>query len=178
MTAVRIRDFLAGDVVQLVLQPSQHEFLGLTRAVHSIEDGRELAAGGPAWTVIGPGGRILACYGFTYLWPPTELTTGHAVAWAMLAADLGRAHVAITKFARDTIAASPIDRIEAIVRADVAADCRWAEMVGLELVATLRAWGPERKTHLLFERIRGEPPRPRGIDLKQRVTQLEALGAH
>jgi hypothetical protein len=177
VSGVRIRGFLAGDVVQLVLQPSQHEFLGLTRAVHSIEDGQELAAGGPAWTVIGPEGRILACYGFTYLWPPSALTGGHAVAWAMLAPDLGRAHFAITRFARDTIAASPIDRIEAIVRADVAADCRWAEMVGFEMVAILRAWGPEKKTHLLFERIRDRPPRVPTAAPRDRVPQLEALGA-
>jgi hypothetical protein len=86
------------------------------------------------------------------------------------------AHVAITRFARDTIAASPIDRIEAIVRAEIAADCRWAEMVGFELVATLRAWGPEGKTHLLFERLRERPPAG-AIDLDARVVQLEALGA-
>jgi hypothetical protein len=175
--SVRIREFLAGDVVQLVLQPSQHRFLGVTRPVHSIEDGFELEAGGPAWTAIAPDGRILACYGFTYLWQPTELAGGHAVAWALLAEDLGRAHVAITRFARDTIAASPIDRIEAIVRADVAADCRWAEMVGFNLVATLRNWGPEGKTHLLFERIRGTCAKTQ-TDRKclSREPQLE--GAH
>jgi hypothetical protein len=178
--SVRIREFLAGDAVQLVLQPSQHRHLGLTRPFHSIEDGRELEAGGPAWTAIGDDGhrsRILACYGFTYLWPPSEISGGHAVAWALLAEDLGRAHVAITRFARDTIAASPIDRIEAIVRADVAADCRWAEMVGFVHAATLRAWGPERKTHLLFERIRGDRPPPPIVDLHSRAPRLEAVGA-
>lgn len=174
--SVRIRDFLAGDAVQLVLQPSQHRYLGMTRPLHSIEDGRELEAGGPAWTVLGEDGRPLACYGFTYLWPPSELTGGHAVAWALLAPDLGRAHVAITRFARDTIAASPIDRIEAIVQAEFAADCRWAAMVGFELVATLRSWGPEGKTHFLFERLRARPPAG-AIDLHARVAQFEALGA-
>jgi hypothetical protein len=177
MSAVRIRDFLAGDVVQLVIQPSQIVTLGVTREVHSLEDGRELAAGGPAWTAIGPDGRILACYGFTYLWPPSEQTGGHAVAWALLASDLGRAHVAITRFARDTIAASGIERIEAIVRADVAGECRWAELVGLELVAILRAWGPEAKTHLLFERIRGASPKVEALDVRARAPLLEALGA-
>jgi hypothetical protein len=179
MSGIVIRPFLAGDVVQLVLQPSQHRFLGVTRPVHSIEDGAELAAGGPAWTAIDPKGRILACYGFTFLWPPSGLTGGHAVAWALLAEDLGRAHVAITRFAQRTIADSPIERIEAIVRADVAADCRWAEMVGFELAATLRCWGPEGKTHLLFERVRGTCAEKQ-TDRKclSREPRLEAMGTH
>lgn len=172
--SVQIRAFLAGDVVQLALQPSQHMTLGVHKAVHSIEDGETLEAAGPAWTAIGADGRILCCYGFAYEHRPSELTGGHALAWALLTTDLGPAHVAITRFARETIAASPIDRIEALVRADVAAECRWAEMVGLELAAVLRAWGPERRTHLLFERVRDCPS---SIELDRRPL-LETLGAH
>jgi hypothetical protein len=178
--AVTIRPFLAGDVVQLALQPSQHVTLGMHKAVHSIEDGRELEAIGPAWTAIGAAngagrGRILACYGFGYQWPPSERTGGHALAWAMLGEGLGAAHVAITRFARETIAASPIDRIEAIVRKAVEAECRWAELVGFRFVAELTSWGPERETHLLYERVRDQPN-----DLTPVVKsglRLEALGA-
>lgn len=152
--SVSVRPFLAGDVVQLALQPSQHMTLGIHRPIHSIEDGRDIEATGPAWTVIGEDGRILACYGFGYQFWPSERSGGHAIAWAMLAAGLGAAHVAITRFARETIAQSPIDRIEAIVRAEVEAEWRWAELVGFERVAVLRAWGPEGETHLLYEHIR------------------------
>lgn len=153
MTA--IRPFLAGDVVQLALQPSQHVTLGIHKPIHSIEDGRALEALGPAWTATGEDGRILACYGFGYQFArPTGCSGGHALAWAMLAANLGAAHVAITRFARATLAESPIDRIEAIVRAEVEAEWRWAELVGFERVAVLRAWGPEGETHLLYEHIR------------------------
>lgn len=174
MTGLTIRPFLAPDVVQLDLQPSQHVTLGVLKALHSVEDGEELETAGPAWTVIGPDGRILCCYGFAYLHPPSELTGGHALAWALLTVELGAAHVAITRFARETIDASPIDRIEAIVRADVATECRWAELVGLERAAVLRAWGPERKTHLLFERVRDCP----AFEKLDRPLRLEALGAH
>jgi hypothetical protein len=57
-------------------------------------------------------------------------TGGHALAWALLATNLGAAHVAITRFFRKIVAEDPCSRIEAIVRADVAAECRWAELVG------------------------------------------------
>jgi len=147
--AVTFRQFLAGDVVQLALQPSQHVHLGVTRPVQSFEDGEELAEGGPAWTAIGAGGRILCCAGFKELWPDR-----HAVAWALLAGGLGAAHLAITRFARDRIAESRLARIEAIVRADVAAERCWARLVGLSLRAELPAWGPEGASHLLFDRIR------------------------
>lgn len=152
-----VRSFLAGDVVQLDLQPSQHMTLGILKPIHTVEDGRELEQAGPAWTAIGDNGRILCCYGFAFLHPATDSFGGHALAWAMLAGGIGAAHVAITRFARETLASSPITRIEALVRADVEAECRWAEMVGFDHVATLRAWGPEGRTHRLYERILEQP---------------------
>lgn len=153
MAEVVIREMLAGDLVQLALQPSQHVTLGISKPVHSLEDGEEMVAAGPAWSAIA-GGRVLCCYGFAMVWPAGPGTGGHALAWALLAEDVGAAHLAITRFARATIAESPITRIEAIVRADVDAEVNWARMVGLNQVAELRAWGPDGKTHLLFERIR------------------------
>jgi hypothetical protein len=152
--AVTFRAMIAEDVVELALQPSQHVCLGVTRAVHSIEDGEELVEGGPAWTAVARDGRILCCAGFRILWAANEATGGHGVAWALLAADLGPAQVAITRFARARIAESPLDRIEAIVRAGVVAEPQWARLVGLRRRALLRKWGPEGKTHLLFERVR------------------------
>lgn len=149
MGAVTFRAMCAGDVVALALQPSQHVCLGVTRPVHSLEDGAELVEGGPAWTAVASDGRILCCAGFKILWPDR-----HAVAWALLAAGLGSAHVAITRFARDRIAQSPLPRIEAIVRAGVVAEPKWARLVGLRRRALLRKWGPEGRAHILFERIR------------------------
>lgn len=175
--SVRIREMLAGDAVQLVLQPSQHVTLGLVRPVMSIEDGRDLLGGFEAWTAYdSETGRILALAGLAMLWPPSEQSGGHALAWALLSTDIGRAHVALTRFLKGRIEASGCDRIEAIVRADVAADCRWAAMVGMEQAHVLRSWGPEGKTHLLFERIRGRTV-PGVVDLHSRSARLEALGA-
>jgi hypothetical protein len=146
--SVRFRDLLAGDVVQLQLQPSQHMTLGFYRPLHNLEEGLELAEGGPGWTAIGEDGRILCCAGFRELWPGC-----HAVAWAMLAADIGAAHLAVTRFARARIADSPLPRIEAIVRAKVRAERAWAQAVGLKLNTELHAWGPDGETHLLYERV-------------------------
>lgn len=151
--SVTFRDMLPGDVVQLALQPSQHVTLGVTRAVRSYEDGEELATGGPAWTAIGEG-RILACFGARYLFPPRGDFTGHAVLWALLSSGLGRAHLPITRFIADRIAESPIGRLEAIVRADVQAEAKWPCLLGfLRRPKVLRRWGPDGADHLLFERI-------------------------
>jgi hypothetical protein len=150
--AVAFRDMLAGDVVQLALQPSQHRWLGLTRPVTSFEEGQELASGGPAWTAVANGGRILTCAGFKILWPENERTKGHAIAWALLAADLGTAHLAITRFARARIAEAPYARLEAIVRAGNEAERTWAWLVGFRNPTLLRAWGPDAEDHLLYER--------------------------
>jgi hypothetical protein len=151
---VRFRDMLAGDVVQLALQPSQHVMLGMTRPVRDMEDGRAMVAAGPAWTAVGGDGRILCCAGFWELWPAGEKSGGHAVAWALLASGIGAAHLAITRFARRRIAESGYSRIEAVVRADVKAERGWAAAVGLSLGATMRAWGPDGADHMLFERVR------------------------
>lgn len=172
--SVSIRPFLAGDVVQLDLQPSQHMTLGINKPVQSLDDGRELEQQGPAWTAVGADGRILCCYGFAFLFPPADGFGGHALAWALLATGVGSAHVAITRFARETIANSQIDRIEAVVRGEVVAEWRWAEMVGLQLAASLRSWGPEGKTHRLYERVRGEIE---CFNRRDREPRLEALAA-
>ena len=149
------RPFAAGDAVQISLQPSQHVTLGIARPTLSIEDGRELEARSPtAWTAIAENGRILACAGLQLLWPASDRTGGHAMAWALLSTELGAAHVAITRFFRRVVIEDPATRVEAITRAGVAAECRWAELVGFTRAALLRAWGPEAEDHVLYERVR------------------------
>lgn len=155
-SGVRFRPLLAGDVVQLALQPSQHVTLGIYAPVHDVEHGRELEAGGPAYTAIAPDGRILCCAGLTELWPAGPKNGGHALAWGMLAEGLGSAHLAITRFGRRLFETSSYTRIEAIVRAHVKAEVTWARLLGLKQSAVLEAWGPDGETHLLFDRIRRE----------------------
>jgi hypothetical protein len=170
---VSFRTFRANDAVEIALQPSQHVTLGITQATHSIEEALTLEQLGPAWTAVAADGRILACYGFGFQFPPNERTGGHALAWALLASGLGTDHLAITRHARSVVEGSPIARIEAIVRPAIEAEPRWVEAIGFTRVAELRSWGPTGETHVLYERVREHPQFPRQVS----APHLEALGA-
>lgn len=141
---LRFRDMLPGDAVLLELQPGQHFELGIEHKQYTLEEGEWLADVGPAWTAY-RGSRIVAIAGFQVI--------GHAIAWASLAAEIGRDHVAITRFARNRIAAAPYRRIEAIVDADNDRAVKWAKLVGLEPAHILRGFGQAGKDHILFERV-------------------------
>lgn len=114
-----------------------------------LEHGADLAAGGAAWSAWEPAGRVLCCAGMR------ESFAGHqGIAWAVLAAKISPAAVlAIVRFARRAIAASPLRRIEALVDAGDAQAVRFAEALGLERNAELRRWGECDATVILFERI-------------------------
>ena len=142
----------AADALQIQRQASQLVQLGLERHI-TLEEADDLATGGEAWTLresADADARIVACVGLRELFPGRQ-----AVAWAILAEGLGAAHLAVTRFARRRIAASPLRRIEAIVRTD--AECAWAKLVGLTPAHVLRCYGGASETHVLFERIREEP---------------------
>jgi hypothetical protein len=153
---VEFRELLIGDVLRIFVQPSQHFCLGVNRPVLKLEDATEIVTGGPAWTAIDQAtGRVLAIAGFKDLWPANPpRTDGHAIAWAVLAADLGPAHLAISSFARAQIAAAPYSRLEAIVRMNLPAEYRWARLVGFGNPRVLRKWGPDGEPHMLLERVR------------------------
>lgn len=146
MRPLEIRPMLAGDAVLLELQPSQHFELGIEHKRFTLEEGADLADNGLAWTAH-RGSTIVAIAGFRKLFP------GHAIAWAALSEDLGRDHLPISRFARQQVASAPFRRIEAIVDTDNDRACAWASLVGLEPAHTLRNYGPEGRTHILFERI-------------------------
>lgn len=136
------------DAVVIDRQPSQRVQLGLTREI-SEEEAEGLACGGEAWTAWTNDGtrwRIAACFGLRETFPGRQ-----AVAWAILAEGIGAAHLAITRFARARIAASPLRRIEAVTRTD--AEHAWAKLVGLTPAHVLRAFGAASEDHLLLERI-------------------------
>lgn len=156
IASVAFRPMLAGDAINICVQPSQHVCLGVNRPILSLEDGEEMASGGPAWTAIDAfDGRILCVGGFKELWPPNPpLTDGHAIAWAILAANIGAAHHAITAYSRQRVAETTYSRLEVIVRMDVPAERRWARLLGFGNPRVLRKWGPEGAPHMLLERIR------------------------
>lgn len=143
---LEFRPMLAGDAVLLSLQPSQHFELGLEHKQYSLEEGEELAEGGPAWTAH-RGSTIVAIAGFRELFP------GHAVAWASLSDAMGADHLAITRFAQKKVRSSGFRRLEAIVEADNERAIAWARLVGLTAVYELKGYGPEGKAHWLFERV-------------------------
>lgn len=146
--AVQIRTMIAEDVVSIERQASQRVQLGIER-IPSIEEAHALLDEGEAWSAVADDGRVVACMGIRETFPGRQ-----GVAWAILAGGVGAAHLAITRHARARIAASPLVRIEAIVRLAVDAECQWARLVGLEARTILRKFGAASEDHVLFERIR------------------------
>lgn len=133
------------DALAIQRQPSQRVQLGIERDM-TPEEAESLADGGEAWTGW-HNDRIVACIGLRETFPGRQ-----AVAWAILSEGLGGAHLAVTRFARARIEASPLRRIEAITRTE--AEHIWATMVGLRAAHVLRAFGAASEDHILFERIR------------------------
>lgn len=148
---VAIEPMIVAEILAIQRQPSQRVQLGIERDM-SWEEACALADGpGEAWTVRvreRDTWRIVACLGLRETFPGSQ-----AVAWALLADGLRGAHLSITRFARARIAASALPRIEAIVRANVPAECAWAKLVGLTPAHVLRRFGAQSETHVLFERI-------------------------
>lgn len=145
---VSFRPFLPEDALAIRLQASQMIELGIERAVQSIEEARAIAASGPAWTAIGRDGRILVCAGFGETFAGVQ-----AVAWALLAEDLGPAHLAITREAMRQIAAAPYRRIELIAAAS-RKPCLWALRLGFAPAHVLQNYGAASERCILFEVIR------------------------
>lgn len=121
-----------------------------------------------AWRSNDPG-SILACFGISETFPGVQ-----GVAWALLAADLGEDHLALTRFMQREIRECGLARLELLARAtDVepfadeydpwmlvsasmavpTPECRWAKLLGLEPAHVLRKFGAAGETYMLFERI-------------------------
>lgn len=148
---VSFRAFAPEDAAQLQLQPSQWMQAGIAADAMTAEQATALHGQGEAWTAMAADGRLLCCAGIAELFPGR-----HGIAWSMLASDLGvRQHMAITRFARDRIAASPLPRIECLVEDDAAGrGAKWAEACGMRLRAAMPMWGPASADVLLFDRIK------------------------
>lgn len=168
LTFERLR---AADLHEIVVQPSQRLQMGMPTQF-SAEEAEQLADQRDAWTAR-VNGRIVCCISIA-----ESFAGRQASAMALFAANIGAAHVAVTRFARALVVNSPIPRIEAValahdaeailarfpsldpwellhaVMVDATPPCRWAAMTGLQPVAVLRKYGGEGQTHVLFERIR------------------------
>jgi hypothetical protein len=159
------------DLLTIERQPSQRRVLGLDGAV-SEEEAESLAAQPVAWTAR-LDGRIIACFGINQTFAPVQ-----GVGWAILAAHIGPAHLALTRFIRTrVILATTLKRLELFAIANDAEailarwpeldgsqllaavmvrptrECAWARLLGMSPAHVLRKFGQASETHVLFERI-------------------------
>lgn len=79
---------------------------------------------------------------------------GRAHAWAMLANNLGIGFVALHRAALRLLESSPYRRVEMVTLCDFSAAQRWAQQLGFEPEAKLRAWFPSGAAGLLWSRVR------------------------
>ncbi len=145
---VRFMHFEPEHLIALELQPSQRVEVGLLHEGYSIEEARDIAARGPAWSAIAGDGRVLTCGGFAETFPGVQ-----AVAWALLAGDLGGHAGAISRYARARVVEQRYRRLETITAARP--ECiRWAQFLGFEKDPyPLRNFGAASELCFLFERI-------------------------
>lgn len=159
------------DLFDIIVQPSQKVQMGVP-VEFTQDEAEQLAGQHDAWTARAYG-RIVCCISIA------ETFEGRvATAMALFAQNIGPAHMAVTRFARELVRTSPIPRIEAValahdaeavlarfpfldpwellaaVMVDPTPQCRWARLCGLQPVAVLRKYGGLGQTHVLFERIR------------------------
>lgn len=163
---------LPEDLFALEPQASQRMTLGLDTRSMGQEEAELLCAQDEAWAIRSEG-RLIAAIGISETFPGAQ-----GVAWAILADGVGKAHLAMTRFAQSRIRGSRLVRIEAIVRGPDAEsvldhfpgldngqlleacltmatpECVWARLVGLKPAHVLRKFGASGETHILFERIR------------------------
>jgi hypothetical protein len=166
------------DLLAIERQASQSFELGLPIAIDG-ETAEALASDGNAWSVRG-GGRLIACMGIAESFPGRN-----GVCWAVLADDLGRYHLPLTRFARSCIVDSRLPRIEALaLAADAEAilhdypgldpvmltaavmalptpQCAWARLCGLTPVHVLLKYGAGLQTYMLFEHFPAFSPASR-----------------
>lgn len=149
---IQIRALQPIDVVALDLQESQVGQLGAYEPVRDIKHGVELQALGPAWSALDDDGNVLCCAGFG-----TVFAGRQAIAWALFGqrfADSARAQARVLAFMRQRVADVGYPRLEAIARADQAAECRWLERIGFSRAMLLRQWGPLGQDHVFYERVK------------------------
>lgn len=147
MRGFSVRQMVAADADMIERQASQRTQMGIEGGM-TAETAQAFIDQGEAWTA-SFAGRIIACLGIVETFPGKNGTV-----WAVLARDIGAAHLPLTRFAKARVAESPLVRVDAIARLDVTAECAWAKLCGLAPAHVLRKFGAMSEDHVLFERIR------------------------
>lgn len=140
---LEIVPFKADHLFDLRLQDAQEMFY----AKFSPQYGRALEDAGGGWTAL-VDGRPIACAGLAEQWQ------GRALAWALLANDIRPHFVAVTRAVKRALDLSDYRRIEAQVDAEFGQGIRWAQMLGFEIEAKLRAFTPEGRDAFMYARIK------------------------
>lgn len=110
---------------------------------------RAFAGKGRAFTLRAEG-RVLCIMGLM------EVHHQAATAWAIMASGCWGHMGEMTIICRRYLDDQPFRRIDMLVRAGFPAGQRWAERLGFEREAVLRAWAPDGEDMMMFARIRGE----------------------
>lgn len=170
------------DYRAIVAQPSQ---AGLALGMPGPDDAEleHYCAQPVAWAVRQAhgerGSRLLACFGIVELIPGKR-----GLAWAMLAAGIGAAHLALTRFIQGQVAAASLPRLELLAAApDLEAalalldrpggrkldsgqivamalrqatpEMRWAMLLGFTPAHLLRRFGANGESVMMFEKFGG-----------------------
>ncbi len=148
-----IRRMIPDDAARCAVQATQRVQLGRERPSHMTrEEAESIIVAGEAWACERDG-HVAALMGIAEDYPGVQ-----GVAWALLSEGIGAAaHLEVTRHARRRIAASPLVRVQALVRASVDAECAWALLVGMKFEAVLHAFGAKSEDHALFARVRMPP---------------------
>lgn len=142
-----IRPFERGDLIGLQVQAGQHGDLALIGDLSAHD--AACFEGGPAWTAVDAGGRVIGCAGLIIQRPH------HGTAWAMLG-DIGPIGLlAATRAALAVLDASSLRRIDAMIAPGFDAARQWAIRLGFELEGIMRCWGPDGSDWSLWSRTRG-----------------------
>lgn len=163
------------DLFAIDVQDSQTTFLGVD-ATPDEETALNLASQPVAWTAWGRDGKVLACFGFNEAFPGK-----HGTAWALLGKNIGRDHMALTRFVRQVVADCTLDRLDVLARAvdveplaaelvaqgfdpdtgvlkewalkNATPEVRWCLMLGFQPAHLLRKFGAAGECYMWLERI-------------------------
>lgn len=102
------------------------------------EYARGLKVGGDAFSAIDRFGKVVACAGVIKMW------ANRGVAWSIIGGDLGAEFYGVHMAVKRHLAASTLNRIEAVVDLEFEEGHRWMKLLGFEKeTERMRAYAPD-----------------------------------
>lgn len=142
---MRIEPFTADHYRRLALQPAQ-----VRVSDYFTEADAEAMVQFPSFSGIADDGTVLAVGGVYEPWK------NRAVAWMLLAGDLGPHMVCIHRAIVRFLDLQQLPRVEATVREGFEPGHRWVKMLGFtcETPNGMKAYSPDGETHYQYARVR------------------------